>query len=395
MQLSALTQGKTVKLDLKLDREQLLRWLPALASGAIAWIAFITLGSTPVLRATGMALAVVGMGMALRPMGAALALVGSLALAFSPSFWIQTGGSQSLDPIEVAITFAVAVLAGAALLALRRRPTLALAVAVGVFAIIYLTAVGSPRSLRVTTVIAVWLFYLLTEGQLASNMRTDEVHPAHLNFQHTYGILLLLAAGVANDPLFVLFAPAVALGLFLSRVRLPIWYWLALLVVTAFGVRGIAMAYVSPDWWNFPSEQTPGIITHVPFLIANAWREPLRWLRMIDLIVGQFTVFGLGLSVLGLARLSRWHPPVGVVTMVAYGFYLLFGLTYFGEDAPVLLLPLLMIQVYWMTYAAYTFAAWLKRALSTANPPARTTVWTAAAFALLPLFMLLRIVGVV
>ena len=48
-----------------------------------------------------MALAVVGMALALRPMGAALAVIGGLALAFSPSFWIQTGGAESLNPLEV------------------------------------------------------------------------------------------------------------------------------------------------------------------------------------------------------------------------------------------------------------------------------------------------------
>lgn len=378
---------------LRIDREQVKTLLPAIVAGIIAWVAFIAIGNTPVTRATGMALAVVGMGMALRPMGGALAVIGALALAFSPSFWVQTGGAQSLVPLEVVVTLVAAVAVGVILLVLRRRPAIALVIAAGAFAIIYLTAVGSPRSLRVTTVLAVWLIYLLTEGSLASNKRADETQPARLDFQHTYGLLLLLAVGVANDPLFILFAPAVALSLFLSQLRLPIWFWGVLAVITAIGVRGIALAYISPEWWTFPHEQSPGIITHVPFLISEAWREPHRWIRMIEMIVGQFTVVGLILGVLGLARLSRWHPPVGVVTMVAYGAYLIFGLLYFGEDAPVLLLPLLMIQVYWMTYAAYTFAAWLRNALRTPVRPA--LVWTAAAFALLPLFMLLRIVGIV
>ncbi|NUQ03447.1 MAG: hypothetical protein HUU31_06150, partial [Anaerolineae bacterium] len=93
---------------MKLNWRQLERWLPALIAGGIAWTAFIGLGSTPVIRASGMAVAVVGMGMALRPMGAALALVGGLALAFSPAFWIQTGGAQSLEAPAVAATFAAA-----------------------------------------------------------------------------------------------------------------------------------------------------------------------------------------------------------------------------------------------------------------------------------------------
>ncbi|MCK6579159.1 MAG: hypothetical protein L6Q98_13755 [Anaerolineae bacterium] len=378
---------------MKLNWRQLERWLPALIAGGIAWTAFIGLGSTPVIRASGMAVAVVGMGMALRPMGAALALVGGLALAFSPAFWIQTGGAQSLEAPAVAATFAAAGAAAGALLALGRRPATALAVAFAVFAMIFLTVVGAPRSLRVTTVLAVWMIYLLTEGALASNARPDEVRPAHLGFQHTFGVLLLLAVGVANDPLFTLFAPAVALNLFLARARLPFWFWGTLAVLTGIGVRGISLTYVSPDWWSFPAEQTPQIITHIPFLIADAWREPQRWLKLIELIIGQFTPFGLILGILGLARLSRWHPPVGVMTMTAYGTYLVFGLIYFGFDAPVLLLPLLVIQVYWMTYASYTFSVWLRR--STDAPARRAELGAAAAFAILPILMALRIAGVV
>ncbi|MBK8026568.1 MAG: hypothetical protein IPK19_35555 [Chloroflexi bacterium] len=375
------------------NRQQVRRWLPALVAGVIAWIAFVALGSTPVIRASGMAAAVVGMAMALRPMGPALALVGGLALAFSPSFWIQTGGAQSLDAGEVAATFLAASAAAAILMVLTRRPVMALATAFSVFAIIFLTAVGTPRSLRVTTVLAVWLIYLITDGALASNPRADEGQSTRIGPQHTFGPLLLLAVGIANDPLFMLFAPPVALNLFLTRVRLPVWTWGAFATMTIVGLRGILLTYVTPEWWGFPADQTPQIITHIPFLIGEAWREPQRWLKIIELIVGQFTAFGLVLGILGLARLSRWHPPVGVVTMTAYGCYLGFGLIYFGFDAPVLLLPLLMIQVYWMTYAMYTFTVWLRRSILASGTAAN--VGAAAAFALLPLFMLLRAVGAI
>ncbi len=369
------------------------RWLPAFGAGAIAWCFFLLLGETPLIRASGMALAVVGMAAALRPMGAVLAIVGALALAFSPSFWVQTGGAQALIPLEVLITFGGAGAAGAALLLIRRRPGVALAGALAVFAVIFLTAVGTPRSLRVTTFLAVWLIALLTEGTFAANPRADAVDPPRLGWQHTIGLLLMLAIGIANDPLFALFTPAIALGVFLMRVRVSWVYWVTLVAIGAVGAWGVFSAYVSPAWWGFPSDQTPGITTHVPFLIASAWREPQRWIEMIELIVWQFSPVGIALGVIGLARLSRWHPPVGVVTMVIYGMYLLFGLCYFGEDSPVLLLPLLMIQVFWMTYAVYTFAAWARGVL---HLPARwVNLGAAAAFTLLPLIMLLRIAGVV
>ncbi|MDZ4771323.1 MAG: hypothetical protein SGJ24_19540 [Chloroflexota bacterium] len=380
----------------KIERTTIARWLPALIAGAIAWVAFIVLGDTPLIRATGMALAVVGMAGALRSMGGALALVGALALAFSPAFWIQTGGTQSLAPLDVVGLVIAAGMFGVALLlipSIRQRPGIALAAALTVFSVVFLIAIGTPRSLRVTTVLAAWLIGLLIDGALAANPRPDAIDPTTLGWRHTVGVLLILVIGIANDPLFALFVPAVALGLFLMRARLPIALWIGLAGVSAFGVWGIVGTYVSAIWWDFPAEQTPGIITHVPYLIAYAWHEPERWIKLIDLIAWQFTPIGLALGVIGLARLSRWHPPVGVVTMTAYGCYLLFGLCYFGEDAPVLLLPLLMIQVVWMTYAAYTFAAWLRGMLKSAARPA--LIGAAAAFALLPIVMLLRIVGVV
>jgi hypothetical protein len=52
-----------------------------------------------------------------------------------------------------------------------------------------------------------------------------------------------------------------------------------------------------------------------------------------------------------------------------------------------------MIQVYWMTYAMYTFTAWLRRSILTSGTAA--DIGAAAAFALLPLFMLLRAVGAI
>jgi hypothetical protein len=77
--------------------------------------------------------------------------------------------------------------------------------------------------------------------------------------------------------------------------------------------------------------------------------------------------------------------------MVAYATYALFGLVYFGRDSAVLLLPLLMIQILWMTYAVYALGQWLQQTLHPANPVAR---WLApAVFVLLPIALLIRIIG--
>ncbi len=374
-----------------IQREQVRYWLPALLTGAGAWLAFLTLGHTPLLRASGLALVIIGMALALRSMGIALTVIGGLALAFSPSFWIQTGGAESLSLPEVAGALIASGVAAGVARRFSKQRWFGLATAVIIFSALFLTSVGTPRSLRLTTLLTAWLLYLLVDGLLISNPHPDSPATGKLGAQHTYGLLIVLSVGILNDPLFVLLAPAVALGLFLSRKTLPLWYWLALLAVSVFGIYGVIDTYVSDFWWHYPVDQALALTSHIPFLIGGVWREPARWIGLMDLVIHQFTVLGLALGVLGLARLSRWYPPIGVVTMVAYGAYAAFGLVYYGHDSPVLLLPLLMIQLLWMTYAVYTFGQWLQKSLK----PARLKWLAAAAFTLLPILMLLRIVGMV
>jgi hypothetical protein len=369
------------------QKQRLNYWLPSLIAGAVAWAAFILIGHTPFVRASGMAVAVVGMTLALRTMGAPLAIIGGLALAFSPSFWAQTGGTELLSPVLVAVTLLAGVGVAVAILRFSNRPVLGAAAGFVLFAVLFLSVVALPRSLRLTTILTAWTLYLLVDGLLASNPRPDEPSTGELGIQHTLGLLLLLAVGVVNDPLFVLLVPAGALGLFLSRKRLPLGYWAALLAILVYGLYGVYDIYYSEFWWNYPVDLALGIQSNIPYLIGTVWREPERWIHLMSLIVRQFTVVGLALGVLGLARLARWHPTVGVVTMVAFGTYAAFGLIYFGHDSPVLLLPLLMIQLLWMTYAVYTFGQWLQKTIK----PARVRWVAAAAFTLLPLFMLLRI----
>lgn len=379
-------------------------WLPPLLAGAAAWLAFLLIGGTPLLRASGLALVIVGMGFILRPMGAGLAIVGALALAFTPSFWIQTGGAESLIPGEVLGAGAIALLAavgawwmlrrfGDRLRGLASDQTLIIAggLAITIFGILFVLVVGQPRSLRLTTLTAVWTLFLMIDGLFVSNPRPDAPPEGRLGVHHTYGLLMLAVIGVINDPLFVLLVPALGLGLFLTNHRLPVLYWLALAGLIVAGTLGLIQIYAATDWWGFSAELAEMQGIQVPYLISEAWREPSRWLKLIDLVVNQFGTIGLGLGILGLARLARWYPPVGVVTMIAYGSFGLFGLLYFGADASTVLLPLLMIQLIWMTYAVYAFGQWLQKSTHASGGIVR---WLApAVFTLLPIALLLRITG--
>jgi hypothetical protein len=364
-------------------------WLPGIIAGGLAWMAFIMLGETSIIRASGLALIIFGFAITLRRSGAMLAITGALALAFSPAFWSQTGGADDLDlPLTL---IALAAAGGVALLLtlLSRTPYIGLAVGFGIFAGLFWWLIAEPGSLRLNTLATAGLLYLLVNALYITNPRPDDTHTASpLSLPHAFGMLVIFAVGVVNDPLFTLLVPALVLGLILCKTRLPWWYWGILTLFALIGVRGLVIEYVNTTWWVYSAQQAQEIGLRVPYVIADGWREASRWISLIQLVIGQFTIFGVLLGGIGLARLSRWYPPLGTVTMVAYATYALFGLVYFGRNADVLLLPLLMIQVFWMTYAVYTVAEWLKSAVS--RVPAR---WLApAAYALLPLLLLITLV---
>ncbi len=372
--------------------QTLLDWLPALISGAVALILFILLGHTPIVRAMGFAAAISGVTLTLRRFGAVLAVTGGLALALSPAFWSQTGGADSAKLTLTALALGGAVIIVLiALIALRKLPELGFGIGIAVFIVLFSVLVGTPRSLRVTTFLSAWLLYLTIDALLTANPRPDGPPPAPLRFFHTWGILLLLALGIYNDPLFVLLAPAVILALIVSKPSLPRWYWLIMGIIVILGVRGLVHVYLDSGWWLFPAEQAETLKIHVPYVMADGWREASRWLYLINLVIGQFTPVGLLLGVLGLARLARWYPSIGTVTMIAYAGYAIFGLVYFGVDSTVLLLPLLMIQMIWMTYAVHSFGQWMQKSSKTDG----IVRWLApAAFTLLPIGMLFRIAGI-
>lgn len=349
--------------SLPLHRKQIIYWWPAVAVGVTAWLVFSGLGSTPPIRAAGLATAAAGVAMCVRWMGAPMSLFAGIALAFSPVFWSQTGGVESLSLLPV--TLALAVAAGGGLLLYRISHRFFWGVAIGavIFAVLFWSQIAGQGSLRVTTSLMAWLLFLLIDAVLVSNPRVDGPERQALGLRHTAGIPLLLILGVVNDPLFVLALPAVILGLVLTGTRLPLWYWLIAVGIAVLGAYGVAVKYMDSGWWFYSSAQAEMLNVRVPYMMADGWREPSRWLVLFTLVISQFSLLGVVLGVLGLARMARWYPPLGVVSMVLYAAYALFGLLYFGKDAAVLLLPLLMIQVMWMAYAVYAAVHWLQRTI--------------------------------
>lgn len=383
------------------QRRLLSYWLPALLGGALAWGVFTWVGQTPLLRATGLALTVTGVVLTLRRLGALLAITGGLALAFSPAFWVQTGGGQE-PPASIVIALGVAIILGVLVVALSRRPYAALAVAltlfVGVFATLFISEIGVARSLRLTIFTSAWLIYMLVNAVLETNPRPDGPPRAVLSAQYRAGLLLLYGLGAVNDPLFVLFAPALVVGLALAKTRIPLWYWALLLAFTALGVFGIVTQYYSPAVWGLSADRLMRRGRTLPFLVADGWHSPQRWLDLFALIANQFSPLGLLLGVVGMARLSRWYPVLGGVMMLAYASFFVFGLLYFGSDRSILLLPMFIVQVIWITYAVYTFSQWTEKTIARFRISDATTWalrWLApAVYAVLPLWLLLTILKV-
>jgi len=340
-------------------QQRLIRyWLPALMASGLAWLALVVLGNTPIIRASGLALAIIGVSMALRRLGALLAISGSLTLAFSAAFWSQTGGGEG-EPatIVLAIGAALLVLLLVVWLMPNRAQALQLGAALGLlaFVAIFFSQIGTPRSLRLTALVIGWLSFLLIDMLLLTNPHPDEAAPPILGDgkgtqaaqpYHTWGLLLLFGVGVINDPLLTLLAPSLLLSLLLTYARLPLLYWLSFGLLAALGLRGLLVDYL----WGVPY-----------FFVLDEWREADRWVVMLEQVVRQFTPLGIVLGVLGLARLARWYPPLGVTTMVAYGAYFAFGLVYVGPNRDVLLLPLFVVQVVWMTYAVFTLSEWARK----------------------------------
>jgi hypothetical protein len=371
------------------DRELMWKWGPALIASLIATVAFIGIGATPFVRALALGGAIAGVTAALRPFGGWLALVGGLALAFSPAFWSQTGGSQ---PDGLILLLLVAGIAGMLVVGrLGQQADLALGAGALIFIVSFWVLVGTPRSLRLTVLLNAWMLFLLVDALLTAHPRREDSTAQPLKPYHQMGLLLLAALGVVNEPMFTLVLPAVAITLVACRTPLPRLYWIILVVIAVIGLRGLWVIYLDSDWWNYPAALAIESQLRLPFIISGAWQDPRRWLELGALISQQFTPLGLLLGLLGVSRLARWYPPIGTITLVAFVAYAVFGLAYFGADRPVLLLPMWMILIFWMTYAMHAVSHWLQRSFKGVQPLIRLAA--PVGFALLPAFLLLQVTG--
>ena len=360
-------QNDQIQIDIR-------HWLPAILSGAIVALVFLLVGNTPPVRAFGLGLTIAGIALAMRRMGAWFATIGVLVLAFSPAFWSQSGGGQTGEPATIVIAVGIAAIAAAGIILLARRPSWAIGIGILIFTLLFWSQIGTSRSLRLTGFVTAWLMYLMFDMLILTNPRPEDSTPRQPYAYHTYGILLFLTIGILNDPLLTLLLPAVWLSLFLIHHRLPWLYWIAFLVVLGIGLRGILLTYLTPE---------------VAQVDLSLWRNGHFWVNQIEFVFRQFSIVGVLISIMGVARLARWYPALGTVTMIGYAAYWLFGLVYIGANESVLLLPLLIIQTTWMTFAFMGIGTWLDKVFPTSN---RLGVWVAViAYAILLAYQFLQV----
>ncbi len=355
------------------QRRLIRQWSPACIAAGAAWLLFLIVGETPLTRAAGMALAILGVTASMRQMGFVASIAGGLTLALCPVFWSQTGGGTESPLLYVIAAAAPAAAMLIAAFAFKRNDW-SIAAGIAVFLLIFWSQIGTSQSLRLTGLVTSWLLFLQIDMILLTNPRPG-VKPAKApKSWQPLGLLLLLLIGIINDPLATLFAPAIVLALFLSYAKLPRWYWLALWASSVFGLALLARQY---------------LLLQPALLDFWGWREALRWIDLGGLVVAQFGIIGIALGLIGLARLSRWYPPLGTITMIAYAAYIFFGLVYLGERRDILLAPLLIIQVIWMTYAVNSLGQWVNKSLR--NEAGLWIHLVSALYFILPALMLLGI----
>ena len=366
---------------------------PALLAAGTVWLAFMILGNTPIIRSTALAIVIVAISLTLRQLGSALSYLGGVVFGFSPVYWSQSGGSAPSNEWALVAYLLVAVFAVAVIAIVGRRLFYGFVVGSAVFVGLYLLFGPTEKSLRLTTILAAWLLYMLVIALRRTNPRPGEAPARQLSQRHVNGVLVVMILGVLNDPLFTLFAPAVVLGLWLSRTKLPWWYGAALALTIAFGVWGMTTQYVDPEWIFRSTDEIRAAGHAAPFISLTGWRDPVRWLLMTQLVTYQLTLVGAVLGVIGIARLSRWYPTLGTTLMVAYACYGAFGIVYMGRDIEILLLPLFMIQTICMTYAVYVLMQWLQRLFAQPARAAAVRWLVTGGYAMMSAVLVLRALG--
>lgn len=372
--------------------EQMRYWIPPLLSGMIALLLFTLLGHAPLLRAGAMSIAVIGVTASLRALGQLVCIVGGLTFALSPASWAQASGNLSIDSLSVGYVLVFAFGVAIIIFLFISNRALYYAAIIGVTLTVVLVVIlnESVRSTRISNLLGAWLIYMLMIALRKTNPRPEDPPAKEISQRHQYAVLVLYLLGVFNDPLFSLYAPALLIGLWLSRIHLPFWQWVVYGVMTFYGGVLFYRVYISNEWsFHLAQLLLDGSIAP-PYLILSGWRNTDRWIMLMREVANQYTVVGAIISLFGIARFSRWHPPLSTMLLFGYGSFFVFGLMYFGPNETTYMIPLLGIQIIWLTYGVHSIGQWILRYTQQTN----STIprFLTALFLILPIVQLGRII---
>lgn len=267
-----------------------------------------------------------------------LALLGALALAFSPTLWSQ-------------------------------------AVEAEVYAL---------NSLFVAVII--WLLATLFRGG-----EPGRLVPA---------LFLVFGLGLTNHVTMLLLLPAVVLGLWLCRPQLSWKRWLG--AACLFGLGLSVYLYLPARWpalhdgVPMTMSQFAGWVTGSQFrgaLQLGAWRaDPTRYGIVARLVLDQWGWAGVTLAAAGLVWLARQRWRFALVTLVAWLAYAFYALSYYVPDVSVFLIPAHLIQAIWIGLGAMALTQLAGRVVErgAAGDWRHFVPAAAGLFALLPLFLLTR-----
>ncbi len=250
--------------------------------------------------------------------GRLLAVLSALMLAFSPTFWSQAIGAE----VYTLNALFVIIILGSLINALYRTDP----------------RFGGQETMRVHSI---------------------------------WALALAFGLGLTNHLTLVLLLPAALLAMWICHPRLTHREWG--IAAGMFGLGLLVYLYIPLRWpalhagAGMPLDDFIAWVTGRRFGGALMWEYfsvPERWMTIFRLALDQFGVIGLALGLLGLARLARWFPGVGTVSLVAYGAYFAYALVYIIPDIGVFLIPMHIIQVIWIAYAVHAISEWAPKFIS-------------------------------
>ena len=180
-----------------------------------------------------------------------------------------------------------------------------------------------------------------------------------------YLLFLMVGLGLAHHLTISLTLPSILLTLVVIRPRASLRQWsvagllllLGIMPVLYIPLRWPAITGDMMSWREFLS-----YVTARQFAGSLQWQpifQPERWRILGRIIVAQFGVVGLALSLFGLGVLLWRKSFWAIVTLVMAGAYLCYGAAYNVPDVAVFLIPAFLLMAFWIALGVMQFGRWL------------------------------------